>query len=464
MLAVCCGEPSAPDLVAWPDPRPESVLIRNVHVLDVMSGSRGEPVDVRIEGDRITAIGPGASVAVAGSPAPSVIEGAGATLVPGLVDMHGHVDARTRPVWQLTASATPEANLEAYVYAGVTTVFDPGDGSGEAFERRARVEAGELIGPRIVTVGPILTAPSSHPLAMVEELLPRWLAWLVARGLAIPLPDDDAVREHVDRLAHDGADAIKIVIDRIPLDAPRMSRERARAVVERASRHGLRTVAHIGTTEDALDAGHAGVALWVHGVYKERIPEARIAELAGFGIPMVATTEVFDAYGRLRSGPPMRTKLERETVLPEVLDSFHPIPEDFDPGPLESWVALMEETREIRRQNVARLHAAGVTILAGSDVQSGVFPGAALHRELHHLVAAGLSPIEAIRAATILPARFLRERDDPDFGVIGVHNRADLILVEGDPTRDIAALAELRAVILGGVPVVRTPVGADSGP
>jgi imidazolonepropionase-like amidohydrolase len=237
-----------------------------------------------------------------------------------------------------------------------------------------------------------------------------------------------------------------------------MSRNEAARIVERARSHGLRTVVHIGTTEDAIDAGHAGVALWVHGVYKESIPDEQIAVLAGFGIPMVTTSEVFDSYGRARRGPIVPTRLERETVPAEVLASFYPPPADLDLGPLEDWLRLMEQTREVRLDNVARLHRTGITILAGSDVQPGVFPGASLHRELRTLVEAGLTPVEAIRAATLLPARFLDEGEDPDFGVVAIGRRADLLLVDGDPTADIQVLEAIREVILAGVPIERIAV------
>ncbi len=256
------------------------------------------------------------------------------------------------------------------------------------------------------------------------------------------------------------------MIDSIPLDAARMSRATATAVVERARRHGLRTVAHVGTTEDAIDAAEAGIALWVHGVYKEPLRDEDVERLVGYGIPMVTTSEVFDAYGRTYEGaalgtPPARTRLERESVTPEELEAHFPIPEDFDMGPLEDWVELMAETDDVRLTNVGRLHAAGMTILAGSDTQSNVFPGAGLHRELRNLVVSGLTPAEAIRAATLDPARWLTRREDPPFGVIAVGKRADLLLVEGDPTEEIANLERIRAVVLAGEPIVRTSVAEE---
>jgi imidazolonepropionase-like amidohydrolase len=262
----------------------------------------------------------------------------------------------------------------------------------------------------------------------------------------------------VDRVAEHHPDAVKIVIDEIPLGVPRMRSEVARAIAERANRHGLRTVAHIGTTRDAIIAAESGVALWMHGVYKERIPDAEIKVLAGYHIPMVATIEVFDSYARLTAGPRAATALERETVPAALLDSFYPIPDGFSVGSLTSWQELNERAVPFRTENVRRLHAAGVTIFAGSDTQSGVFAGPGLHRELANLARAGLTPIEVIRAATIGPARFLAGRDEPDWGNVAVGQRADLLLVEGDPTRDVAALAAIRAVLQDGVPIERTPV------
>ena len=89
-------------------------------------------------------------------------------------------------------------------------------------------------------------------------------------------------------------------------------------------------------------------------------------------------------------------------------------------------------------------------------MQSRVFPGPALHRELQNLVDSGLTPAEAFGVATLLPARYLEGQDDPTFGAVAVGKRADLLLVDGDPTQDVGVLANLRAVLLNGVPIERT--------
>ncbi len=456
-----CGSPTGPSLVAWSEPGTGDLLIRNVRVLDVVGGDLGAPADVYVDQGRIVSISPIGSATTRSRTPSRVVDGAGATLLPGLIDMHGHISANTGPSWE-AGFPTPDANMQAYVYAGVTTVFDPADASGDAFSRRDDVAAGRVLGPQIFAVGPILTVPDGHPISIVKLLAPAWIRWYIAPRVAEALADEADVHRVVDRLAEEGADGLKIVIDRIPLDAPRMSRERARQVVERGRLHGLRTVVHIGTTQDAVDAASAGVSLWVHGVYKERIPDDQIAVLADFGIPMVTTSEVFDSYGRVRSGPRIATRLEKETVAADTLNAFYPIPDDLDLGSLQDWVDLMAATREVRLDNVARLHRAGVTILAGSDVQSGVFPGASLHREIATLVEAGLSPIEAIRAATLDAARYLADDPDPDFGIVAVGKRADLLLVDGDPTKEIDALDNIREVILKGMRIERTPIASSN--
>ena len=436
----------------------QEILIEDVAVFDSLLLQIRPHMDVVIEDTKITAMQTTGQY----SKVPDLhrIPGQGLTLVPGLIDMHGHLTIPVGPSWEFRLPK-PEDNVLAYAYAGVTTIFDPSDTSEDAYTRRAKVQSGELVGPRIYTTGRIITHPEGHPRSLVENLAPRWIRWYLKPKIGTGVETNEqaiaAVNERIDA----GADAIKIVVDRIPLAAPQIQQDIIKTVVERANARGIRTVAHIGTVEDAITAAEAGVALWVHGVYKEHIPEPQIKQLVDYGIPMVTTSEVFDRYGRSADGPIIPTKLERETVANGLLESFHPIPDSFDPGVLRSWIELMQNTSQVRLNNVRRLHLAGMIILAGSDTQSGVFPGAGLHRELANLVAAGFSEAQAIQAATLSSARFLENDENPDSGIIAVGKRADMILVEGDPTADISALANIREVFLNGALLNRVPVTGD---
>jgi imidazolonepropionase-like amidohydrolase len=201
----------------------------------------------------------------------------------------------------------------------------------------------------------------------------------------------------------------------------------------------------------------------VHGVYKESIPAEQIAVLAGFGIPMAPTTTIWESYANVGRVPRRASALEREAIPAETLAGYDQgPPADSDLSRVFApWLDLVDESRAFWADNVRRLHEAGVVMLAGSDPQSGVFAGPGLHRELQLLAAAGLTPAEALRAATLDPARFLTQSDDPDFGAVEVGNRADLLLVDGNPTVDLAAVSRIRDVILGGVRLERTPLAAE---
>lgn len=460
LAAIACGSTacgSSPQLVRLPEAPPPALVIHDVDVLDVETGRVARGRDVLLSGDRIAAIG------LAGHIPEAIdaerIDGSGATLVPGLIDMHGHVVMDSSALWA-AGMPDPEANLQSYLYCGVTTVLDPSDPTPDAFERRDDVASGALVGPRIYTAGTAFTAVDGHPVSFVRNLAPWWIAWYLAPKAARQLASAEEAPEKVREVLDAGADVVKIIVDELPAGTPKLSADTVRAIVSTAQRRDVRAVAHIGSVDDALVTGRAGIAAWVHGVYEERIPDEAIPTLAAFGIPMIATLHVFDSYAQMPNGARVPTSLERETVPAEALAAFNDPPAD---SPLLDtfgpWLETMREMRSDRLDNVRRLRAAGVTILAGSDTQSGIYPGPGLHRELALLREAGLSPAEAIRAATLDSARFLARSDDPDFGSVALGKRADLLLVEGDPIADPEAISKIREVIQAGVRVERMSIG-----
>ena len=150
-----------------------------------------------------------------------------------------------------------------------------------------------------------------------------------------------------------------------------------------------------------------------------------------------------------------RSPITLDIAKPAVLAALSAFPSD---GERERMTAMSKRIRDghaARRANVAKLRAAGVTILAGSDaVNAGQFPGAGLHDEVAKLVEAGMTPGEALRAATHDNARFLAGAQ-ADFGDVAPGQRADLVLVDGDPSADIAAAQRITHVWLDGVELLR---------
>lgn len=458
-LGLLAGCSRAPDLVSAPSVIPSSILIRDVAVLDVEAGRVIPDRDVLIRGEFISEIGPADSLA--GPPDAELIDGSGLTLLPGLVDTHTHVLSAVTVPWK-PAAADPERNLESFLYSGVTTVFDTGSANDSIFELRDRVDQGEIAGPRIYAVGKTITAPDGHPVKMVESLAPWWIAWYIAPRIAYQIDSPESARAAVLANRDAGADFIKVVVDTLPGNAKLIDEDVLTALVEIAHENELRVVAHIGSTADALMAGRAGVDLYIHGVYMDRIPDEDVDTIAGFGIPMVPTIVVFDNAADISNKPFEPTRLEREVGPSWIFEAYNEDLGEAKVGPvMTDWLAHLREVRPDWDDNVSRLHRAGVAMITGSDFQPGLFPGPSLHRELDLLHKAGVPAVDVLRAATLHPARFLSGSDDPDFGSVQPGKRADLVLVGGDPIANLSAVHDVQDVIVGGVRLNRTgyPIG-----
>lgn len=437
---------SAPPPLVRAGGPPGELLIQDVAVVDVVGGLSLPGRDVWIDAGRIRSVEPHDPA----RSAPVVLDGRGAALVPGLIDAHCHVLASPAPPSAL-ALPDPPRNLQRLLYSGVTRVFDPGSAPEEIAELRDQVASGALLGPTIHAAGPLFTAPGGHPVPMVRELAPPGIADLMISVMTRQPTTTGEAREQVAALTPHGFGFVKLVVDQLPPSAARIQEDVARAIIDEARAHELRPVAHVGTTADALDAAAWGAAAWMHGVYKERIPDAAVPQLAAAGIPMVPTMVVFRSYGDMGRGEFPATELERAVMPADQLDPRgDPALAAEAPPELRAFTELLYEQRQHALDNVGRLHAAGVPILAGSDAQGGVVHGPSLHRELSLLEQAGLSPAEVLRAATLHSAQFLAGSDEPDFGVVAVGAQADLLLVEGNPLADVAALAEIRAVVVQG--------------
>lgn len=444
-------------LVTRPETPPQRVLIRNVMVIDVVAGKPQPAMDVLLQGGNIESIAPHSPTAktAAGT---TVIDGTGKSLIPGLIDIHCHLQNSPAPQW---APALPDIdlNFERMLYSGITRAFDPGGMTPDAFEMRASVNDGNRLGPTVYAAGPIFTAPGGHPVAMLRILAPSIIADKLIEGSTRQVGSDAEAKAAVTALMSHKPDFIKFAIDRIPLGVPRLDPAVAAAIVKTAKEHNVRTVAHIGTTQDAIDAGNAGVAAWIHGIYKERIPDDAIDKLVAFKIPMVPTLVVFRSYAEVGRGQFRSTPLEREVAEAELLDARDAIPPDFEVNPdLAKFMMMLYGQRKNSLDNVRRLSEAGVTIMAGSDSQATVVHGPSLHRELVLLSRAGLSPLNVLRAATLHPARFLTQKDDPAFGIVAAGKRADLVLVRGNPLKSVEAISAIDRVFLAGVPLERHPL------
>jgi beta-lactamase class D/imidazolonepropionase-like amidohydrolase len=348
----------------------------------------------------------------------ATIDGAGLTLMPGLIDSHVH--------------AFSSEALEQAARFGVTTVLDMF--TDPAFAARARRSTGEQRHADLRSAGYLATAPGGHG---------------TQYGLDVPTVggpgDADAWTE---ARAEEGSDFIKIVWEDgaahgrpIPtLDEPTIA-----ALVRSARARDLLAVAHIGRHDDAVGAIRAGVDGLVHLFFDRDADPALIAAMADRGVFAIPTLTVLESVVLGASGTHL---LGDERLLPFVsVNEEAGLAGGFGARP--NGEALLANALSA----TGALHAAGVRILAGSDAPNpGTGHGASMHRELELLVRAGLTPSEALRAATSAPAAAFRLTDR---GRIAPGLRADLILVRGDPSVDVGRARDIVAVWTGGYAVDR---------
>jgi imidazolonepropionase-like amidohydrolase len=231
-----------------------------------------------------------------------------------------------------------------------------------------------------------------------------------------------------------------------------MEKEVLTGAIAAAKAAGMRGVVHVGSANDMLEAAQAGAALLMHVAWESALTDEQAGQLKTLDVPVVTTLYTMVSAPQLMDG--LATSFEHEMVAASMLESFHREPDCKKLGILCDMLFGMELSRGISAQNFQRLVAAGVPYFVGTDSGvTGVFPGAALHSEMAYLVSLGRPPLEVLRAATSRPAAFL----DPSgsFGRVAPGQRADLVLVRGDPSEDITATTAIEAVYVGGVALSR---------
>lgn len=403
---------------------PAATLIGNVQVFDGASVLTADSVLIR--DGVVTEVG----IAVPAPPEAVIVDGGGGTLLPGLIDAHTH----TLQVAELEQALAFGVTTELDMFC-VPSLLDP--------LRGAAAERDDVADLRSAGIG--ATAPGGHP------------THLVKLGAYPPFPtlasSDEAAGFVADRVA-EGSDYLKILVEdgsTVGWDGlAHLGPETITALITAAYAHRLPAVAHISTQADAQHALTAGVDGLAH-LFVDQPPDPAFAQHAAeAGIFATPTLTIFEfLYDDCRRevgyvdhprlwpylDPAMRTAL-----LADWRDylSWHP----------PDWARSQHAAQATRL-----LHQAGVPILAGTDVAAPrAAHGLSLHAELAALVDAGLNPAEALAAATSAPADAFGLTDR---GRIAPGVRADLLLVDGDPTSDITCSIEVVAIWRRGQPFDR---------
>ena len=393
----------------------------------LIDGTGAEPIRdavVLVEGNTIAAVGPRSSVDI---PAETdIVEAEGRYLLPGLIDAHVHVSApeftTMPPKGDPTAYATTISvrNLRSALQAGVTTVRDV-CGPRINLALRSAQRRGQLVAPRIYTAGMGICMTGGH-------------GWNFA-GAAHEVDGPDAIR-HAVRVEHKaGADLIKLLSSH-RTDRPEFLLEEIEAGVDEAHRLGLPIAIHAANFASTDMAARAGVDTIEHGSF---LSEETVDLMAAKGIVLVPTLWV-------------------KHDLAARLTEYKQTPEKFpwgDATDLEESAAWFRRCVEQLPETMRLAQKRGVTLAAGTDFVLGDQPWCLLPEEIEYLVKLGLSPMEAIVAATHGGAVALGMAGR--LGTIEAGKWADLILVDRDPFNDVSALKSVSWVMQDGKVIPRSP-------
>lgn len=401
-------------------------LIRPERVFDAAAGEVREGWSVLVIGDRIQAVGPRDAVsAPAGA---RVLDLPGATLLPGLIEAHSHLflhpydetlwDDQVLKEARAYRTLMAGVNAERTLLSGFTLLRDLGsEGAGWAdLAVRDAINDGLIPGPRILTATLAIAASSSYAPG------PRgWDPDLALPQGAQMVTGEPDIRRAVREQAGHGADVIKVYADfrRTAGTKPTFTLAELEALVDEATAAGLPVSAHASSPEGMLRATLAGARTIEHG--SEGTPEI-FRQMAERGVVLYPTLAAAAAYDEYFSG--LGGGWEMDAAEDEL-----------SPGIRRS----LQSVRDARR--------AGVIVGLGSDV--GVFPHGQSWRELVWLVRAGMSPTEALQAATVVNARALGL--EGKVGEIWPGAFADLVAVQGDPTTAVEATRDVVFVMKAGV-------------
>src|SRR5258708_3965049 len=385
-----------------PAPNNSEFVIRNVRIFDGSQViAKGQ---VWVQNGKIKAVG----TDVKASASIRSINGEGQTLLPGLIDAHTH--------------AFGNALKDALIF-GVTTELDMfTDHTYAAQTKKDQAEGKDLDLADLRSAGTLVTAPHGHG---------------TEYGIPIPtISSPDQAQAFVDARIAEGSDYIKIIYDdgkTYGITIPTVSKETMAAVIAAAHQRGKLAVVHIGSLQDARAAIQAGADGLAH-LFVDAPPDAEFAALVSqhhaFVVP---TLSVLASISGAPSGKPLANDSQ-----------LHPF---LGPGTLKNLNGSFPNSHGAfanAQETVRQLRARRVPVLAGTDASNpGTAHGASMHGELALLVGSGLTPLEALAAATSVPAHAFHLDDR---GQIAPGKRADLLLVKGDPTTDILATRTIVSV------------------
>ena len=409
----------------------------NARLIDGISDEPCEEGFVRVREGRISEVGPMAVYRRDGGG--HVVDLAGQTLLPGLIDCHVHFVYRGfRSLEEIDRCPVETAAINAVINggcmldAGYTTVRDVGTIGNVAVAVRDAIAAGKVRGPRVIASGQII-GPTS---GMIDTLPSHWSS---ASGLGVCVDGPEAIVKEVRRQIKAGVDNIKLGASGVEVGRyahtwmTTLSAEEVAAAVSEAHRWGRTVAVHCQSFDAAKFALRAGADTIEHGT---RLDDEALALFAKSRTALVPTLSTLFSVLELGETLNLSPKQREEMAVNK-----------------DHWLSAVARARELH-----------IPIAAGSDIGNR-YPHGRNAREIEFLVRAGLSPLEALKAATGTAARVLGKQGT--IGALTPGAYADLLVVDGNPLQDVCVLADherIRLVLLEGRAVAGREVAPSLGP
>jgi len=408
----------------------DSIYLTGGYLLDITQGKTIPNALVIIEKDTIVYAGPEKEFEK--SPDSTVIDCSGKTILPGLFDAHIHLGGASTLGYIYIEDTR---KLNAFLYSGVTSVFDLGAVPDLIFSLQEAEKKNQKLSPRIFAVGPVFTSPKGHG---TEYGVP----------MSITPTTEKEAREAVRKLIKDKPDHIKIIYEKGSERFTSLSYELMEAIIDEAHKNNFPVVTHIITFEHARDALKAGTDGLAHMVTDQEVSQDFLDEMKQRGVYCIPTLAVFESFsgGMLAKKEDRNSPLISKGICREILadlDKKREMPGI--KGSLKAW----SKTLHFARINAKKMSDFGIKLAVGTDAGNpAVFFGPSVHREMELMVDAGIPPAEVIKAATANAAEILGKGDE--LGTISKGKLADILVIEGNPLENIQNTQNIFMVIKNG--------------
>ncbi len=382
------------------------------------------------------------------------ISASGKILMPGLIDSHVHLSGSGSVPWD-NISADKPYNLSAYLYAGITTVYDLGGLSADLEKLSNQVNKNELIGPDIYHTHIPITVKNSHPIPLTEQMLP-WPLKSMVNAISPTIETADEAPKLIEKYVKNEVDFVKIICDQIPPGSPEMKFEELKALIDAAHKQNKKVFVHIGSPQNAVNAVKAGADVLAHGVWRGKLTPEEADIIAQSGIPVIYTIAGFQNVNNIHHGAFSPSTTDSIFVPAKILD---PVTREAGKDVHQQKV-MNEFFKDVAKhsphwaENFRLLYSRKVPILIGTDSNlPGTYAGSTYYQEIEILKKYGMTNFHILTGATYLNAKLFL--DEPNFGSVAIGKTANLLILNGNPLVDINSLKKPSFIIKKGRIVAR---------